>query len=86
MALFIYVIIGLLLGYFASILTHNQQDRGTLFNVIAGFVGSLAGGWIAHIVISAGLRAITWQGMLFSILSGLIVITVMNLIWKKGYL
>jgi uncharacterized membrane protein YeaQ/YmgE (transglycosylase-associated protein family) len=86
MSLVLFAIIGVTLGYISSILTHNQQDRGVLFNVIAGFVGSLAGGWITYIVLSMNLRPIIWQGLLFSILGGLISITILNLIWKKGYL
>lgn len=86
MSIILYVILGLFIGYFASIFTHNQQDSGTLINVLSGFFGSLLFGVLYHIVLNVGLRSIDILGLLVSLIGGLLAVTIYFFLSKRAYL
>jgi uncharacterized membrane protein YeaQ/YmgE (transglycosylase-associated protein family) len=75
-----WIIFGALVGWLASILTHNNRRMGTFLNIVVGLVGSMIGGWISSIVGSGGFTIFTWEGLVFSVLGAVVLLGVVNLL------
>jgi uncharacterized membrane protein YeaQ/YmgE (transglycosylase-associated protein family) len=46
MNLIIWLVVGGVLGWLASIVMHTDNQQGLILNVIVGIVGAMLGGWI----------------------------------------
>ena len=46
MSFIIWVLVGALVGWLASIIMKTNQSQGALLNIIVGIVGALVGGWL----------------------------------------
>ncbi len=78
MYLLLWILFGAIVGWLASILTHNNNRMGIIMNIVVGLIGSVIGGWIASAVIGQGIDIFTWQGFVFSILGAVILLVIVN--------
>jgi len=46
MSFIIWILVGALVGWLASIIMKTNQSQGALLNIIVGIVGALVGGWL----------------------------------------
>lgn len=86
MNLIIWLVIGGLIGWVASILMRTDAQQGILLNVVVGIVGALLGGWfispmvgvptINEGVFSAG-------ALLVSLVGAVILLAIVNLV-RRG--
>ena len=83
MYILLWLFMGGIAGWIASLFTKNSRRMGIFLNVVVGLIGSLIGGYISQ---WAGLGPITifgFYGMLFSILGAVILLSIVNLI-RRG--
>ena len=54
MNLIIWLVVGGLIGWVASLIMKTDAQQGLLLNVIVGIVGALLGGWLLSPLVGAG--------------------------------
>jgi uncharacterized membrane protein YeaQ/YmgE (transglycosylase-associated protein family) len=54
MNLIIWVIMGGVLGWLASLVMNTDAEQGVLLNVIVGIIGALLGGWLISPFVGVG--------------------------------
>ncbi|HJV71320.1 GlsB/YeaQ/YmgE family stress response membrane protein [Ideonella sp.] len=86
MNLIVWLVIGGLVGWIASLIMRTDAQQGILLNVIVGVVGALLGGWFISPMV--GVPTIN-QGvfsagaLLVSLVGAIILLAVVNLI-RRG--
>ncbi|HAK05203.1 MAG TPA: GlsB/YeaQ/YmgE family stress response membrane protein [Firmicutes bacterium] len=80
-----WIIFGSIVGWIASVLTHNNRRMGLVLNIVVGLIGSVIGGWIASGIVGGGITVFTWQGFVFSIVGAVILLVIVNLIKRARF-
>ena len=82
----IWIVIGGVLGWLASIVMKTDAQQGMLLNVIVGIVGALLGGWMLAPLLGTGTinqNDFSLTSLLVSFVGALILLAVVNLL-KRG--
>ena len=82
MGIIIWLIVGGIVGWLASLIMKRDAQQGIILNVVVGIVGALLAGWI----FGGGINeAITIRTFLFSIVGAEILLAIVNL-FSRGKL
>ena len=82
----IWLVVGGLIGWIASIIMKTNAQQGAILNVEVGIVGSMIGGWvIAPLLGSATVNQndFSLRGLLASLLGAVILLAIVNLV-RRG--
>ena len=76
MGIIIWLIIGGIVGWLASLIMRRDAQQGILLNIVVGIVGAVLAGWI----FGGGINeAITIRTFLFSVIGAVILLAIVNL-------
>ncbi len=76
MGIIIWLIVGGIVGWLASLLMKRDAQQGILLHIVVGIVGAVLAGWI----FGGGINeAITIRTFLFSIVGAVILLAIVNL-------
>jgi uncharacterized membrane protein YeaQ/YmgE (transglycosylase-associated protein family) len=84
MNLIVWLVVGGLIGWVASMLLHSPE--GILMNVVVGIVGAFVGGWLLSPLVGAGTinqNDFSLGGLAVSLLGAVILLAVVNLL-RRG--
>ena len=82
----IWLIVGGLIGWVASLIMRTNAQQGLFFNIVVGIVGSLLGGWFLSPLL--GISTINQGnfsvgGLLVSLLGAIVLLAIVNLIRRR---
>lgn len=81
MGIIIWLIIGGIVGWLASIIMKRDGQQGIVLNIIVGIVGAL----IAGFLFGGGINeAITVRTFIFSLIGAVILLAIINLFTRKS--
>jgi uncharacterized membrane protein YeaQ/YmgE (transglycosylase-associated protein family) len=88
MNIIVWLVIGGLIGWIASVVMRTDGQQGILLNVIVGVVGAVLGGWLLSPLV--GVSTINQSnfsvpGLLVSLVGAVILLAVVNLV-RRGSL
>ena len=86
MNLIIWLVVGGLLGWIASLLMKTDAQQGIILNVVVGIIGALLGGWFLSPMFGAGTintNDFSVAGLGVSLLGAIILLAIVNLI-RRG--
>ena len=78
MYVLLWILFGGLVGWIASILTHNDKNMGILANIVIGIIGSFLGGWIASLIGLGSFGVFSLGGTLIAIAGAVLLISILN--------
>jgi len=86
MNLIIWLVVGGILGWLASIVMKTDGQQGMILNVVVGIVGSMLGGWLISPLL--GIATINQNnfslpGLLVSFLGAVILLAIVNLYRRR---
>jgi uncharacterized membrane protein YeaQ/YmgE (transglycosylase-associated protein family) len=84
MNLIVWLVVGGLIGWVASMLMHSPE--GILMNIVVGIVGAFIGGWLLSPLVGAGTinsHDFSIGGLIVSLLGAVILLAIVNLI-RRG--
>jgi uncharacterized membrane protein YeaQ/YmgE (transglycosylase-associated protein family) len=81
----IWIIMGAVIGWLASMIMRTNAQQGFLLDVIVGIVGSLLGGWLLSPLfgIPSDLTTLSIPSLLVALLGAIILLAIVNLI-RRG--
>ncbi len=82
MNLIIWLIVGGIIGWLASIIMKRDAQQGILLNVIVGIVGSFLGGFLIAPLLGSGTANsgdFSVMGLLASLIGAVILLAIVNL-------
>ncbi|MDV3470143.1 GlsB/YeaQ/YmgE family stress response membrane protein [Stenotrophomonas sp. C3(2023)] len=81
MGIIIWLIVGGVVGWLASLIMRRDAQQGIILNIVVGIVGALISGWLFGDGINA---AITLRSFLFSLLGAVILLAIVNLFTRRS--
>jgi uncharacterized membrane protein YeaQ/YmgE (transglycosylase-associated protein family) len=85
MGILIWLIVGGVVGWLASIIMRTDAQQGILLNVIVGIIGALLAGFIISPMIGVGTinEGVTLASFLVSLVGAVILLAIVNL-FRRG--
>ncbi len=86
MNLIIWLIVGGLIGWVASIIMKTDAQQGLILNIVVGIVGALLGGWFLAPMFGTGTvnsGDFSVSGLVVSLLGAVILLAIVNLV-RRG--
>lgn len=80
MGIIIWLIVGGICGWLASLIMRTDAQQGILLNIVVGIVGAIIAGLLFHVDINHG---ITIESFLYSLIGAIILLAVVNLV-RRG--
>jgi len=78
----IWIVVGGILGWLASMLMRTDAEQGPFLNVIVGIIGAVLGGWLISPLIGSGTinqGDFSLSGLVVSFLGAVILLAIVNL-------
>jgi uncharacterized membrane protein YeaQ/YmgE (transglycosylase-associated protein family) len=85
MGILVWLIVGGVVGWLASIIMRTDAQQGILLNVVVGIVGALLAGFIVSPMLGVGTinEGITLATFLVSLVGAIILLAIVNL-FRRG--
>jgi uncharacterized membrane protein YeaQ/YmgE (transglycosylase-associated protein family) len=86
MNLIIWLVVGGLIGWVASMLKRTDAQQGVILNVVVGIVGALLGGWFLSPLLGTGTinsNDFSLGSLGVSLLGAIILLAIVNLV-RRG--
>ncbi len=85
MNIIIWLIVGGVIGWLASIFMGTNNQQGIFLNIVVGIVGAMLGGWLISPLVGAGTinqANFSLPALLVSFVGAVILLAVVNLIQR----
>jgi uncharacterized membrane protein YeaQ/YmgE (transglycosylase-associated protein family) len=82
----IWIILGAIIGWLASIIMRTDSGQGTLLDIVVGIVGALLAGWLLSPLFGVGTinsGDFSLPALLVSLLGAVILLAIVNL-FRRG--
>ncbi|WP_136418541.1 MULTISPECIES: GlsB/YeaQ/YmgE family stress response membrane protein [Oxalobacteraceae] len=82
----IWIVVGGILGWLASLVMRTDAQQGLLLNIVVGIVGALLGGWLLAPLFGTGTinqNDFSISSLLVSFLGAVVLLAVVNLL-RRG--
>ena len=86
MNLIIWLVVGGLIGWVASLIMKTDAQQGIILNVVVGIIGALLGGWLLSPMVGAGTvnqGDFSLMGLLVSLAGAVVLLFIVNLL-RRG--
>ncbi|MGH2544920.1 MAG: GlsB/YeaQ/YmgE family stress response membrane protein [Ardenticatenaceae bacterium] len=86
MNIIIWLIVGGIIGWIASMIMRTDAQQGIILNIVVGIIGALLGGWLLGPLLGAGdinSGDFSIMGLLVSLLGAVILLAIVNL-FRRG--
>ena len=80
MGIIIWLIVGGICGWLASLIMRTDAQQGIILNIVVGIVGAVVAGLLFHVDINHGL---TIESFLYSLIGAIVLLAIVNLI-RRG--
>jgi uncharacterized membrane protein YeaQ/YmgE (transglycosylase-associated protein family) len=85
MGILIWLIVGGIVGWLASIVMRRDAQQGILLNIVVGIVGAVLGGWLISPLVGVGTinDGFSVGSFLVSLIGAIILLAIVNL-FRRG--
>ena len=85
MSFILWLIVGGIVGWLASLIMKTDGQQGILLNVIVGIVGAFIGGWLISPLLGAGTinEGFSIMSVIVSLIGAIILLAIVNL-FRRG--
>lgn len=82
----VWIVVGAIIGWLASLLMHTDAQQGTLLDIVVGVVGALVAGWLLTPLLGVGTinqGDFSFPSLVVSLLGAVILLAALNL-FRRG--
>lgn len=87
MGFIIWLIVGGIIGWIASMIMRTDAQQGALMNIVVGIVGAFLGGWLGGMLLgnhgNINNGDFSLSGLLMSLLGAVVLLAIVNL-FRRG--
>lgn len=86
MGIIVWLFMGGLVGWIASMIMGTNGQQGIILNVVVGIIGALIGGWLIGPLLGAGSinTGITVMSFVVSLIGAIILLAILSLIQRNS--
>lgn len=78
MDVLLWIVLGALAGWIASMLTGSNAEQGWLGNIVTGIIGAFIGGFVLRLFGGSGVTGFNLASLLTAILGAVILLSIMR--------
>ena len=82
MGIIIWLIVGGICGWLASLIMRTDAQQGIILNIVVGIVGAVIAGFLGRVNINQGFSI---EGFLYSLIGAIVLLAIVNLV-RRGSL
>ena len=82
----IWLVVGGIIGWVASMIMRTDAQQGMILNVVVGIVGSMIGGWLIAPLLGSGTvnqNDFSVRGLVASLIGAVILLAIVNVV-RRG--
>ena len=85
MGFLVWLIVGGIVGWLASLVMRTDGQQGILLNVVVGIIGAFIGGWVISPLVGVGTinEGISIGSVIVSLIGAVILLAIVNL-FRRG--
>lgn len=85
MSIVIWLIVGGIVGWLASLIMRTDGQQGILLNIVVGIVGAVLAGWLISPLVGVGTinQGISIASIVVSLIGAMILLAIVNL-FRRG--
>jgi len=85
MSIVVWLVIGGIVGWLASIIMKRDAQQGIVLNIVVGIIGALIGGWLVGPMVGAGTinDSINAMSFVVSLVGAVLLLAIVNLV-RRG--
>lgn len=85
MGFLVWLIVGGIVGWLASLIMRTDAQQGILLNIVVGIIGAFIGGWVISPLVGVGTinEGITIGSVVVSLLGAVVLLAIVNL-FRRG--
>jgi len=85
MGFLLWIIVGGIVGWLASLVMRTDGQQGLLLNIIVGIVGAFIGGWVISPLVGVGTinEGLSIGSVVVSLIGAIILLAIVNL-FRRG--
>jgi uncharacterized membrane protein YeaQ/YmgE (transglycosylase-associated protein family) len=85
MGFLVWLIVGGIVGWLASLIMRTDAQQGILLNIVVGIVGAFLGGWLISPLVGVGTinQGISIGSVVVSLIGAVILLAIVNL-FRRG--
>lgn len=87
MGFIIWLIVGGIIGWIASMIMKTDAQQGALMNIVVGIVGAFLGGWLGGMLLgdsgTINKGDFSLSGLLMSLLGAVVLLAIVNM-FRRG--
>ena len=83
MNILLWIILGALAGWIASMIVGKDSQMGALANIVIGVIGAGIGGWVASMFGLGGISGFNLWSLLIAVAGAVILLAIINLIKRN---
>ncbi|GAB2506083.1 GlsB/YeaQ/YmgE family stress response membrane protein [Lysobacter humi (ex Lee et al. 2017)] len=87
MSFIIWLIVGGIIGWIASMIMKTDAQQGALMNIVVGIVGAFLGGWLGGMLMgdagNINSGDFSLSGLLMSLLGAVVLLAIVNM-FRRG--
>lgn len=85
MGIIIWLIVGGIVGWLASLIMRTDAQQGIILNIVVGIIGALIGGWLIGPLLGSGSinEGFSIMSVVVSLIGAIILLAIVNL-FRRG--
>lgn len=83
MGILLWIVLGALAGWIASMIMNTNREQGAIGNIIVGIVGALLGGFIMSLIGKSGVTGFNLYSLLVALLGAIILLALVRAVRKQ---
>lgn len=85
MGIIVWLIVGGIVGWLASLIMKTDAQQGIILNVVVGIIGALIGGWLIGPLLGSGSinEGFSIMSVVVSLIGAIILLAIVNL-FRRG--
>jgi uncharacterized membrane protein YeaQ/YmgE (transglycosylase-associated protein family) len=85
MSIIIWLIVGGIVGWLASLIMRTDAQQGIILNIVVGIIGALIGGWLIGPLLGSGSinEGFSIMSVVVSLIGAIILLAIVNL-FRRG--
>lgn len=83
MNILLWVILGALAGWIASMVMKTRAEQGLLMDIVVGIVGAFLGGWIFSLLGAQGVTGFNLYSILVAVVGAIVLLAILRAV-RRG--
>lgn len=85
MSVILFLVVGLLAGWIASMIMGTNSSQGMLMDVVLGILGAFVGGFLMNSFGAAGVTGFNFYSIVVATLGAVVLIAIRRMLWRSAY-